>query len=272
MKKIACSALALDLDGTLTNSKKEITQATKSAVKEVISRGIHVILASGRPVLGIKPTAEALGLYESGGFILAYNGGQIIDCKTNEVIFERLLPMEYYGEICNLAREMGLNALTYDDFGVLAECDTARYVLKEAYNNSIPIKKVENLVKAVPSPVIKFMIVGEPDKIATCLPIAQKVFSGRINVFLSEPYFMELTFPSIEKASALGILMEYLKLDKSKLVACGDGLNDLPMLRFAGYAVAMENAYDEVKDVADYITLSNDEDGVADFLCKYILH
>jgi len=271
MKKIVCKALALDLDGTLTNSKKEITDVTISAVRKAINMGIHVILASGRPVLGIRATAQALGLYEDGGYILAYNGGQIIDCKTNEIIFERLLPMEYYSEICTLARNAGLYALTYDSEGVLAEDDAAPYIVKEAFNNTIPIKKVDRLEDAVIMPVVKFMIVGDSKKIAAFLPVAQQFFSGRVNVFLSEPYFMELTFPGIEKASALNVLIKHLGVSQETLVACGDGLNDLPMLKFAGYAVAMANAYDEVKQVADYVSLSNEENGVADFLRKWVL-
>ena len=269
--KIKCEALALDLDGTLTNEKKKITPLTGNAIQAAMDRGIKVILASGRPALGIKPTARVLRLYERGGFILAYNGGQMIDCKTDEVIFERLLPMEYYPKICSFARSAGLHALTYDENGVVAESDTAAYVMKEAYNNTIPIRKVERLEDAVTSPVVKFMIVGEPDKMAVALPAMQQAFSGRINVFLSEPYFMELTYPGVEKASALKRLLEYLDVKQEGLIAIGDGLNDIPMLNFAGYAVAMGNAYDSVKEIADYVTLSNEEDGIADFLERFVL-
>jgi len=260
--------LALDLDGTLTNSKKEITPPTLLAIEETIRRGVKIILASGRPVLGIKKIAQILNLYEKGGYIIAYNGGQIIDCLTNKVIFERLLPINCYNEICELAREFGVCALTYDEHGVVAESDDTAYVIKEAYNNSIPIRKVARIENEITPPVVKFMIVGEPEKISTALDEAQKRFKGRINVFLSEPYFMELTSPGIEKKSALKFLIEHLGIQREELTAIGDGLNDIPMLEFAGYAVAMANAYDEVKKIADYITLSNEEDGIADFLLK----
>ena len=268
--KIECEALALDLDGTLTNNAKKITPRTRSAIGAALDQGIKIILASGRPVLGIKPSAEILGLFKRGGFILAYNGGQIIDCKEDNVIFERLLPPDYYREICSFARSAGLHALTYDENGVVAESDTAAYVIKEAYNNTIPIRKAGLLEEAVAAPVVKFMIVGEPERIASALPDAQRIFSGRINVFLSEPYFMELTFPGIEKASALAFLTEYLGIKQERLVAIGDGLNDIPMLQYSGYAVAMGNAYEEVKEVSDYVTLSNEDDGVAVFLEKFV--
>lgn len=271
MNKTACKALALDLDGTLTNGEKTITPATRAAVRDAINGGVHIILASGRPVFGVLPAARTLGLFERGGFILAYNGGVIIDCKTNTTIFERLLPAECYPEICALARGAGLCALTYDGKGVIAESDTDPYCLREAFNNAAAIKKVPVLEKAVTFPSAKFMVVGEPQKIAKLLPAAREVFKGRVNVFLSEPYFMELTPPGVEKAAALNVLIKYLGITRKSLTACGDGLNDLQMLRFAGYAVAMGNAYDEIKQAADYVTLSNEEDGVADFLRKTIL-
>lgn len=263
---VKCKALALDLDGTLTNSDKKITRKTHMAVQSAMEKGIQIFLASGRPVLGISPLARALGLFGRGGYILAYNGGHIIDCKTEETIYERTLPMDCYGDICKLARDEKLSSLTYDDEGVVSENDNDPYVIKEAFNNGIPLKKVERLDKAVKNPVVKFMIVGEPDKISVFLPKAQEYFKGRASVYPSEPYFLEVAYPGIEKASALSFLIKHLGIEKSQLVACGDGLNDITMLRFAGYAVAMENASDEVKRYADYVTLSNNDDGVAEFL------
>jgi hypothetical protein len=262
-------ALALDLDGTLTNKKKKITEATKTAIWEAMDKGIKIILASGRPVLGIKPIAKELELYLRGGFILAYNGGQIIDCKTNKVIFEKLLPMEYYPEICEFATKFNVTALTYDDDGVIAENDTEFYVKKEAFNNQTKIRVVEKLYEEVSSPVVKFMIVGEPEKISLALDYAKRKFENKINVFLSEPYFMELTPLGVEKSSALKFLLKHLNIKREYLTAIGDGLNDIPMLEYAGCAVAMENAYEEVKSIADYITGSNEDDGVALFLKMY---
>ena len=99
----------------------------------------------------------------------------------------------------------------------------------------------------------------------------QEKFNGILNVFLSEPYFMEVTPLGIEKASALQTLLDYLGLTRDDLMAIGDGLNDIPMLKFAGLSIAMENAYEETKQYADDVTLSNDEDGVAAAVEKYIL-
>ncbi len=263
-------ALALDLDGTLTNEKKEITARTKQAVSRAIDSGIAIILASGRPVLGIRAVAEALDLYSKGGYILAYNGGEIIDCKRNSVIFSQTLPIELYSDIVRVGREFGVHALTYDKKGVIAESADAPYVIKEAFNNGIEITTVEDLSLVLSDPVVKFMIVGDPIKISNALDYLKRKFSGKANVFLSEPYFMEITAIGIEKAKALTRMIEHLKIDQTQLAACGDGLNDLSMLEYAGLSVAMANAYEQVKLAADYITLSNKDDGVADFIEKLL--
>jgi Cof subfamily protein (haloacid dehalogenase superfamily) len=263
-------AIALDLDGTLTNDQKQITYCTRTAVKHAIECGVRVILASGRPLLGIKPSADALELGKYGGYILAYNGGEIIDCKSGKTIYQRLLPIELYGDIIECGKRFGVHALTYDSNGVIAESKTAPYVVKEAYNNTIPITQVDDLASTVSKPVVKFMLVGEPDRIESCLTCLHDNLNGRANVFLSEPYFIEITYPGVEKASSLKWLLKYIGVSQNELAACGDGLNDLPMMKYAGYSAAVSNAYEEVLKSADYISLSNNDDGVACFIEKLI--
>lgn len=168
--------LALDLDGTLTNSKKIITEKTKTAVEKAIEKGVSIVLASGRPVLGIRKLADELGLSELGGYILAYNGGHIIDCKTKKDIVRQTVPKEYFHEICECARIFGVSALTYDTHGVVTECADASYVIKEAYNNTIPIRQVESLESFVDYDVTKFMIVGEANELKAALKYLQDKF------------------------------------------------------------------------------------------------
>ena len=255
--------IALDLDGTLTNSKKEVTKETKSAIRRVAKQGIAVVLASGRPLIGIQPVADDLELSKFGGYLIAYNGGQIFDCKQKKTIFQSLLPKQYYAELCKLAKQYQVYALTYNDTSVVAESDQDFYVRKEAYNNSVRIQKVESLEKYVSYSVTKFMIVGEPEKLNLLFESIKKIYKGVLGVFFSEPYFLEIVPTGIEKAEALRWLLQRLDLKKEDLIAFGDGLNDIPMLEYAGFSVAMENAYPKVKEKADYITLSNDENGVA---------
>lgn len=263
--------LALDLDGTLTNSKKEVSKTNKEYIRKAQDKGIQIILASGRPVIGVKGIADTLDLWKQGGYILAYNGGQIIDCKSGKDMVKQIIPLEYVHGICNVINKYNVFPLTYDDTGVICENDTDKYVQKEAYNNSIKVRKVESLEQEVSEPVVKFMVVGEPEELNKAYGYLRNIFDGILNVFFSEPYFLEITPLGIEKASALEKLTSLLYMTKDNLMACGDGLNDIPMLQFAGLSVAMENAYDDTKKYADFISKSNEENGVAFAIKKYIL-
>ncbi len=263
--------VAIDLDGTLTNCEKEVSENNKRAIREAIDRGITIILASGRPVIGMEKIARQLGLYELGGYLLAYNGAEIIDCKTGETILKKELPDSYYSWICETARRFHVDALTYDGYGVLSESDTAKYVLQEAFNNGIPIKKVEHLERHIQGAVPKFMVVGEPAVIKKVEAYMNQAYGQEINIFLSEPYFCEVTAKGVKKDSSLVWLAGHLGYSLAELAAIGDGLNDLPMFEAAGLAVAMENADEAVKSRADVVTASNDKDGVAFAIHTYIL-
>lgn len=263
--------LALDLDGTLTNSEKHVSKTNKEYIRRAQEKGIKVILASGRPVIGIKGVANELDLWNMGGYILAYNGGHIINCKTGEDLVKKTVPMEYVHDICEVIHRYQVYPLSYNNAGVICENDTDPYVKKEGYNNSIPIIKVDNLEEQITVPVVKFMVVGNPSELQNAYKYLKEIFEGKLNVFFSEPYFLEITPLGIEKASALKTLSNILGTTKEQMMACGDGLNDIPMLKYAGLAVAMENAYDETKKVADYIVASNEEDGVAEAIKRFIL-
>ena len=263
--------LALDLDGTLTNSQKQVSSKNRHYIRLAQDKGVKIVLASGRPVIGIEQVAKALDLYHLGGYILAYNGGQILDCKTGKSLVERFIPMAYYHDICEVIHQFSVFPLTYNEVGVICENDEDIYVKREGYNNSVPIVKVPSLEAEVKKPVVKFMVVGDPVELSKAKAYLERRFEGVLNVFYSEPYFLEVTPPGIEKASALAELLKILNIRREALMACGDGLNDIPMLEYAGFAVAMSNAYEETRRVADYIAPSNEMDGVADAIEKFIL-
>ncbi len=263
--------LALDLDGTLTNSKKKISRKNKDYIRKAREKGVSVVLASGRPVIGIKGIADELNLWEKGGYILVYNGGHIIDCATGKDLIKQTIPMEYVHDICDVIRKYRVYPLSYNDVGVICENDTDQYVLLEGHNNGIPVIRVRSLEECITKPVVKFMVVGEPDELQKAHDHLKGLFEGKLNVFFSESYFVEVTPFGIEKASSLAALSDILGITREETIACGDGLNDIPMLKYAGFAVAMGNAYEKAKKVADYVTATNDHDGVAEVIQKFIL-
>ena len=242
-------AIALDLDGTLLNSKKEISKNNKETIMKAAKAGVKIILASGRPVPGVKKIAEQLHLREYGGYILSYNGGMIIDCKTDEVLRRESVPMDYYADIVRIANKNSVTALTYDSEGIITTNKDDEYVQLEARINNIPVREVFHLAEEA--------------------QLNEKL-NGALTIFFSEPFFLEIMPQGIEKASSLDILLNKLNIDRKALIACGDGYNDIPMMRYAGLAVAMDNAQAETKEWADYIAPSNDEDGVAVAIKKWL--
>lgn len=264
--------LALDLDGTLTNSKKQITLHTlETLIRAQQEKGLKIILASGRPTYGVAPLANALQLDKFGGFILAYNGGEIINWRTHEIMYKNLLDHDVLPYLYECAKKNDFAIVTYENEYVLTEKPDDEYVLKEALLNVMKIKKVDNFLEAVRHPIAKCLIVGEPTRLAILEKEMQEHLKDRMGVFRSEPYFLELVPKGIDKARSLSVLLEELELKREELMAAGDGFNDLSMVRFAGMGVAMANAQDVVKENADFITLSNDEDGVAYAVEKFIL-
>lgn len=264
-------AVALDLDGTLTNSRKEITPAVKRAIERAAESGVAIILASGRPVVGMAHVADELGLDRIGGFVLSNNGSKIVDWKTKETVFEATVSRKVVEASCAAARTGGVCALAYDDTGLYSEDPTAVYVEKERFNNSATATKVDDLAAAVTWAPNKVMVVGEPGLLAKTLESLEAELEGIADVFLSEPYFIEVTPLGIRKDTALARLTEHLGIGLDEVMACGDGLNDIPMLECCGIAVAMENAYPETKGRADWIAPSNDEDGVAVAIGQFVL-
>ena len=263
--------LVLDLDGTLTNSKKEITRHTKETLIKAQEAGLKVVLASGRPTYGVAPLANELELQKYEGYILAYNGGEIIDWKTRELMYEKQLDSDLLPYLYRCAKENDFAIVTYENEYVLTEKPDDEYVLKEALLNVMKIKKVDNFLEAVKHPITKCLIVGEPSRLALLEKEMSEKLKDRMGVFRSEPYFLELVPKGIDKAQSLSVLLEEIGMTKNEMIAIGDGFNDLSMIQYAGLGIAMENAQDVVKQAADFITLSNEEDGVAYAVEKFYL-
>ncbi|MBO5373814.1 MAG: HAD family phosphatase [Lachnospiraceae bacterium] len=263
--------IVLDLDGTLTNSKKVITPKTKEALLKVQCAGKKVVLASGRPTGGVVYLADELRLDEFGGYILSFNGGHIINYAEGKVIYNKIVPRELTEAIYRETLKAGLGIITYADSEIVAGTEVDAYMELEHKITRMPIRKVDNFVETIDFPVNKYLLTGEPDKVLAAQEHMREVFGDKMNIFRSEPYFLEMMPQSIDKAYSLGILLEYLKTDRTHMICCGDGFNDRSMIQMAGLGVAMANAQDEIKEIADYITSSNDEDGVAEVVYKFML-
>lgn len=263
--------IVLDLDGTLTNREKVITPRTKEALFELKRQGGIIVLASGRPTYGVVPLARELELDRSGGYILSYNGGRIIDCKTGETVFAKELPVSSNQKIIGLAKDHGVNIITYEDDLIITSNASDEYVEKEAFINKLRVKEVQDMEDYVSFPVVKFLMLEDGDYLAMVEPKVKAALGRDYSVYRSEPYFLEVLPKGIDKAASLERLLSRLDMRKEQMIACGDGYNDLSMIQYAGLGVAMENAVFPVKKAADYVTYSNDNDGIAHVVEKFML-
>lgn len=263
--------IVLDLDGTLTNSKKLITPHTHDTLIRAQRQGTRVVLASGRPTYGIMPLAEQLRLKEYGGYILAFNGGKIVDCTSGDTLFEQKLAPAVVPTLYHEAMAAGMQILTYQGEGIAATRRDDEYVQHEAFINKMEVVEYADFLHQVQYPINKCLIVGTPEPLHALELRLQKQMEGQIEVYRSADFFLECVPMGIDKAQSLARLTAALGISRNEIIACGDGYNDLSMIRYAGLGVAMDNAADDIKQQADYVTLSNEADGVAAVVEKFIL-
>ena len=262
--------IVLDLDGTLTNREKKITPRTKEALMKAQEKGKIVVLASGRPTAGVEPLAKELELSRFGSYILSFNGGMITNCKTGEAVFSSVLPFSSNERIIELAEEHRVDLLTYQGREILTNNEQCHYGKLESQINHLPLRETD-LRTALTGPVPKFIMLDDGDYLAMVEPRVKAALGRDYSVYRSEPFFLEIMPKGIDKAKSLGRLLEKLGMKREQMIACGDGYNDLTMIQYAGLGVAMDNAVLPVKKAANYITASNNEDGVALVVEKFLL-
>lgn len=263
--------LALDLDGTLTNSQKEISKPTLDALIDIQEHGKKVVLASGRPTKGVLPLAKQLHLEDYGSYILSFNGARITDCRNEQVIYNKTLPGDILEPLLSiLGKYEGIDIVSYTDRHILSGFKPNQYTELESRINDMPIIETADFAAAIKDPVNKFLVTGEPETIAKIQQEIKDHFRSYLSVYCSEPFFLEIMPPQVDKAHSLLKLLSSIGLTTNEMICCGDGYNDITMLETAGLGVAMANAQPLVRERADYITKSNDEDGVLHVINEFM--
>lgn len=264
--------LVLDVDGTLLTDEGLISKRTLAALRKAQQTGVVIVLASGRPLHGLLPLAEKLDLDKYGGYLLAYNGAQIVDMKTKENLLAKSIEKEVFPFIEKEANKHGVAMFTYTDAEVITNDQSNPYIQKEARINGMELKEYRPLAAAIDFNPRKCILVN--DDLAEIKRLEQEFsmrLDGVMNVFRTEPYFLEIVPELIDKANALGFLLEALNMNPAKSLVIGNGVADYSMIQMAGLGVAMGNATDSVKRCADFVTTSNNEDGIALVVEEHIL-
>jgi len=263
--------LVLDIDGTLLNSRKEISPATRAALREMMGKGHKVVLASGRPAPGVRPYGQTLELDKYGGYLLAFNGARIVDCSTGKIIYRKTLPPALLPELYRFARDNGCGLATHSEQEAVSAFEPDEYIAMEARINGLPVRTVDNFVDYVDFDIYKCLMTAEAARAALLEKMLQEECGDRASIYRSEPFFIEVMPKNVDKGDSLARMLEVIGMDREDVVCCGDGYNDISMIRYGGVGVAMGNAQPEVKAAADYVAADNDADGLVEVINRFIL-
>ncbi|MGN0571953.1 MAG: Cof-type HAD-IIB family hydrolase [Candidatus Fimenecus sp.] len=261
---------AVDIDGTLVTNTKELLPQTMADIRRFAKNGGVFVLATGRPTPGIRRYAEELDLADLGGYVISYNGARTFDAKTNTLLFQKNIPIDCYSRIFDAADKLNLSLTGYKNDVAVTQKANDRYFQMETTINGLEIQRVKDLRAEFTYPTPKFLITGDADFLGDAEGKLRAMLSDLpLAVFRSEPFFLEITAQGCDKGAAILELAAQLGIRQEETMACGDGFNDVTMLRAAGIGVAMANAQTPAKEAANYITDSNLENGVGKALQKF---
>lgn len=256
--------MVLDVDGTLLNSNHEITRRTLATLTKVQQAGVTLVLASGRPPHGLKDIVKQLGLPTYGGYVIAYNGSQIIDARTGNVMFERRLNPEILPYLEKKSRKNKFAIFTYTDNRIITDTPDNAHIKKEAALNDMEVVYEPEFSTSVDFCPCKVVLVSDDEpSLVRLTDLWKRRLNGTCEAHRSEDYFLEILPYGVDKSASLSVLLDHLNVNPKNVVAFGDGVRDVGVLQMAGMSIAMSNARKSVQACADHVTASCDDDGVA---------
>lgn len=261
--------VAIDVDDTLLDSENKMTTKTIVILKKAIKNGIKIVMASGRPLTGTQEIYQELGIdNKNNQYAMNFNGG-LISSTSGEILVQDTLSIIEAQKLYKIAKNLGVylqletNNCVYTPYTQIPV-----YTLIDGQVMNTPVKRL-NLEKLKKTDhFAKAMFVGDPERINKAYKLPQLI--KFYNIKASSPSYLEINHKGISKSYGLKELAKKLSLNINQTMAIGDGENDIPMIKTAGIGVAMANGTDEIKKQADFITRSNDEDGVALAVKKFI--
>jgi len=261
--------LAVDLDGTLVEPRKPVRQAVIDAVNRVQAAGVRATIVTGRMYVGAKPFADALSL---DGPIVLYQGAVLADARTGRFEREVSLSNAVALRIYAAAKDHGLHVQFYRDDRFYVENDNAYAQLYARTSGTAPVVVPSLPAEFAGRDSTKVNVVTDPNRTAEVLALMERVCGPDAYVTRSNPEFVEMLNPAVDKGVALRIVAEGYGIPMERVMAIGDSYNDLPLLRAAGFAVAMGSAPDELKAEADAVVGDVEHDGVAEAIERFVLH
>ncbi len=261
--------LVLDLDDTLLRDDYSISDRNKELLAQAQEKGVKVVLASGRPTPAMLQFAEELRLAHYDSYMISFNGAVVTSMKTNEVLFEKSLTRDEIHSLHDFSLEHNVHIITYSDKGVVSETES-EYIDVELKLTGIPHHKVPSFKSEITSSAVKCILLEEPGYLKQ---VETKLKAERtdLSVSRSKPFFLEVMPHGIDKAASIDFLAKKLGIKQSEVIAVGNAGNDLTMVQYAGLGVWVDNVSEELRHHADFIVASNENDGVAEVVERFIL-
>lgn len=262
--------LALDMDGTLLKNDGTISNKTKEALNYAKSKNIKIVIATGRPIQGVMNYIKELNLIGNDEYVLAYNGSAVYNTKSLKPILHNGLLGKEAKDIFNLSRKLDAEFHGFTDECCIAVKENI-YTEGEKIHNHVPVKIIDFQRDLNDDDLIlKVMIMENEKKLNEIVKKIPSEFFERYNCVRSTSFMFEFMNKACSKSVGLSELALYLNINKNEIIAFGDAENDIDMIEYAGLGVAMGNASNLVKSRADYITLSNEEDGIAEVIYELL--
>lgn len=265
--------IAIDIDGTLLNERKELTKEVHDAIQAAREKGVLIVLCTGRPIGGVQQFIKALSLNKQDDYAITFNGALVQNNFSKEIISATPLT---YGDLKLLhavAEKLQSPMHFFDTETVYtSNKDISVYTAEESFINKLPLKY--RTIDEIPEDMVipKVMFVDEPDRLNKIIADIPEDVKEKYEMVKSAPYFFEILDRRVSKGNAVKQLAEKLGILREEVICIGDNENDLSMIKYAGCGVAMANAIPAVKEVADFHTLSNNENGVAYAIEQLVLN
>ncbi len=268
--------LFTDLDGTLLDDKKRVSDEDLAAINEMLASGHRLVIATGRPLYSAKVVAKELGLYRDGIYLAASNGGVIFECGTEKIISACSVDFDTVRTLFEAAAKADLHIQTYTDDHVVALRQT-REIEQYCARIRMPYRILDRIPEDLPAPPPKCIVMSIEDDSRHILEAFEgenrAAVSGKVTSVFSNDNLLEYLPPDASKGNAVRKLCNLLGIDIADSVAAGDEANDIPMIEAAGIGAVMKNGTDEAKSYGDYITgHTNNESGVSEIIHRFILN